>query len=127
MLAVEAVNGRLFAVGGLTDRGDTSDEIAVYDPKADKWGEGPKVPGIETNGNGIAACEWKGSLYLNGMDGTIYRRKPGAESFDIVGSLATPRLHHHLVPVRDGVVLAVAGASRAGHLKSVEAAFVATK
>lgn len=113
-------DGKLYVTGGLKSKGGITKEVAVFDPKSQNWSSAPEIPGFPMNGNGLAACATDKSLYISGMNGQVYRLNNEKDGWDVVGQLEQPRIHHRLLPVRHGVVLAVAGATREGHLRSVD-------
>ena len=118
-LEVIEFQNRIWLIGGLTLDGEISSKIHVFDPIAQQWSAGPDVPGMPANGNGIAAAVVGGSLVLAGMDGKVYRLNAESESWSESARLPTSRIHHRLIGDLDRMLI-IAGASRAGHLKSAE-------
>lgn len=118
-LEVIEFQNRIWLIGGLTPDGEISSKIHVFDPIAQQWSAGPDVPGMPANGNGIAAAVVSGSLVLAGMDGKVYRLNAESESWSESARLPTSRIHHRLIGDLDRMLI-IAGASRAGHLKSAE-------
>jgi N-acetylneuraminic acid mutarotase len=116
-----AADGKLYVFGGLLSAGGISHETNVFDFSSHAWSKGPSVPGTAMNGNGIAACAVGGRVYISGMDGNVYMTAPGSANWEVAGQLKTPRFHHRLLPLRPGVLLAVAGATHAGKLRTVDA------
>lgn len=119
-MMVTSCEDKLYVTGGLMSKGGISKEVDVFDTRTQKWTKGPEIPGMVMNGNGLAACQAEKSLYVSGMDGKVYRLNEAKGSWDVAGQLTPARIHHRLVPFRQGTVLAVAGASMQGHLKSVD-------
>jgi N-acetylneuraminic acid mutarotase len=119
-LAAAAVDGKVYAIGGLLSKGGISNETDVFDIESQTWSKGPAIPGMPMNGNGMAACTTEGRIYASGMDGNVYRLDPTGASWEVSGRLDTPRFHHRLLPLRPGTLLAIAGATRTGKLVSVD-------
>ena len=118
-LEVIEFQNRIWLIGGLTPDGEISSKIHVFDPNAKQWSAGPDVPGMSANGNGIAAAVVSGSLVLAGMDGKVYRLDAETGSWSESARLPTSRIHHRLIGDLDRMLI-IAGASRAGHLRSAE-------
>jgi N-acetylneuraminic acid mutarotase len=118
-LEVISYGGRVWLIGGLTPEDEISQQIHIFDPVSESWTHGPNVPGLEANGNGIAAAVVGESLVLAGMDGKIYRLRDDQKSWVDAGKLPSSRIHHRLIGDSDRL-LVIAGATRTGHLKSAE-------
>jgi len=71
-LALGGAHGKLYALGGMSKDG-VSQQVDIYDPQANRWSQGPDLPG---NGFAPAATSAQGSLYVSGIEGTIYRFNP---------------------------------------------------
>lgn len=118
-LEVIEFQGRIWLIGGLTPDGEISRKIHLFDPSKDSWSIGPDVPGMPSNGNGIAAAVAGDSLVVAGMDGKVYQLATDGTSWTESARLSASRIHHRLIGDTDRI-LVIAGASRAGHLKSAE-------
>jgi hypothetical protein len=125
-LAVAHWNGKLVAIGGLDDAGAVAQSCDFFDPVAGDWSEGPKLPGDGHAGFGVSAWNLDGKLYASGLSGVLFRLSDDGSNWEEVGRLAKPRFFHQLVPASGGGrarsrgLLAVGGASRAGHLADIE-------
>ncbi|WP_298859602.1 DUF4198 domain-containing protein [uncultured Gimesia sp.] len=119
-LSAAAHKGKIYAMGGIDVDGDISHEVNIYDTVTGKWITGPELPGNTMNGFGTSAWSFDGNLYVNGMDGGVYQLDQKNNSWKKAGSLATPRFFHRLLPDGNGGLIAIGGASRKGHLKSIE-------
>lgn len=126
-LAVAAHQGKVYAIGGMSEKGPSLD-VHVYDPATNAWTAGPAVPvsapggmsmGPTMNGFGCSAFDLNGTLYLSTMDGALSRLSDDGKSWLSAGKLETPRFFHRLLP-HGKELLAVGGASRGGHLDSIE-------
>ncbi|HEX3657845.1 MAG TPA: kelch repeat-containing protein [Pirellulales bacterium] len=118
-LAAEAAGGKLLVTGGLI-QGGISSQTDVFDLKSQTWSKGADIPGSKMNAIGMAACTQDGRIYVNGMDGTIYRLGQNGASWESVGKMQPPRFHHHLFALQPGVLLSVGGATRTGKVLAVE-------
>lgn len=120
-LAVAALDGKLYAIGGMTSENKPSRDVAVFDIASNKWSTGPELPGEKMNGFGSAALAVDGKLYATGMDGNVYLLSADGKSWNSLGKLAHPRFFHRLVDGGDKSLLAIAGASmQEGHFASTE-------
>lgn len=119
-LSAAAHEGKIYAMGGIDADGDISHEVDVYDTQTGKWSKGPELPGSTMNGFGTTAWSLGGQLYFSGMDGGVFQLDLKNNQWKQVGSLATPRFFHRLLPDGNGGLLAIGGASRKGHLKTIE-------
>ncbi len=119
-LSAAAYQGKIYAMGGIDADGDISHEVDIYSPETGQWTKGPELPGSTMNGFGTSAWSIGGKLYFSGMDGGVYQLDQKKQSWEKAGSLATPRFFHRLLPDGNGGLIAIGGASRKGHLKSIE-------
>lgn len=111
--------GRIWLIGGLTSDGEISKETHVFHTAAGTWSQGPDVPGMPANGNGIAAAVAGDSLVVAGMDGKVFQLNKDGSAWIQSARLPIARIHHRLIGHMDRV-LVIAGASRTGHLKSAD-------
>ena len=119
-LATGVWKGKLFALGGLDEKGKPSLRADFFDPQSGKWSPGPKLPGVGMAGFGASACNLDGNLYVCGLRGILYRLSDTGSAWEEAGKLETPRFFHQLVPGPHGSLLAVGGASMNGHLATIE-------
>lgn len=106
--------------GGLLAKGGISKEVDVFDPPSQQWSKGPEIPGMVMNGSGLAACSSGKSFYISGMDGKLYRLNAAKDGWDVPGKLSQPRILHRLLPDQPNRLLAVAGATMFGNIKTVD-------
>jgi hypothetical protein len=120
-LAAAQWQGKLVAIGGMTDESEVSPRVDFFDPATEKWTQGPDLPSSDMHGFGIAACYVSGSLYASGATGIVYRLADAGDAWEEVARLDTPRFFHRLVATPAGDILAVAGAAHGhGHVASIE-------
>jgi uncharacterized GH25 family protein len=119
-LAAGVWNGKLFALGGMNDKGKVSMQVDVFDPQSDTWTKGPSLPGAGMAGFGASAWNLDGELYVCGLRGTLYRLNDAGSAWEEAGRMETPRFFHQLVPAPHGGLVVVGGASQEGHLATIE-------
>lgn len=120
-LAMASWQGRVWVLGGMDDFGLIQQTVYSFDPETNSWQEGPKMPGDDMQGFGVAAWGLDSGLYVSGTDGTLYRLTDAAGQWEAVTELETPRFFHRIMPDNQGGLLAIAGASMMdGHLKEIE-------
>lgn len=107
----------IWMIGGLLQDGGISKKIHIFHPSDGSWAQGPELPGMPANGNGIAATVAGKDLILSCMDGKVYRLSQDQMSWDAVGQLSPSRIHHRLIGDTERV-LAIGGAAKSGHLNS---------
>jgi N-acetylneuraminic acid mutarotase len=112
--------GKLFALGGLDEKGEPSRRVDVFDTQSGKWSQGPTLPGLDMAGFGVSAWNLDGDLYVCGLPGVLYRLDTSGSAWGEAGKLETPRFFHQLVPGPHGSLLAVGGASENGHVATIE-------
>lgn len=119
-LAVGAVDGKVYAIGGLTEDGKVVKSVDIYDPEARTWSRGPDVPGSKRQGFAPSAFGVGGKLYVNGVDGQVLRLSGTGDRWEIAGKLAMPRLTHRLLPGIANDLLAVGGSSAGAPIQLIE-------
>jgi len=120
-LAVAAVPGRLYALGGLTSEGETSLRVDVLDLASGTWSAGPDLPDSPVKGFGLTAISVGDAVYVTGFSGGVHRLDPGADSWIEVARLAHPRMFARLVADEaSGRLLIVGGSGKGGHVRVIE-------
>jgi hypothetical protein len=118
-LAVGAVGGKIYAIGGLTEDGKVVNSVDIYDPATRTWSRGPDLPGSKRQGFAPSAFEAGGKLYACGADGQVLRLASG-DRWEVAGKLATPRVAHRLLPGIAHDLLAVGGSSAGSPIPTIE-------
>ena len=119
-LAAGAASGRIYALGGLTPDAGPVLRVDVLDVGTGMWSEGPDLPRAgDLQGFGVAAASHGDRVFVNQADGKVYALAADGESWELVATFDTARFMHRIVPVGDRV-LGVGGASRAGHLTTID-------
>ena len=117
-LSVAAVDGKVYAVGGLLESGGTDHSVSVFDPKSGKWSESVKLPGGRMNAFTPAVIAAGGKLYANPADGDLYRL--AGDKWEHVTAVKAARYVHRMVPLPGGKLLVIGGASKDGVRASCE-------
>src|SRR5262249_18196247 len=55
-LTMASHDGKAYVIAGMTEKGDMTLGVDVYDPAKDAWTKGPDIPGPKGNGFSAAAC-----------------------------------------------------------------------
>jgi hypothetical protein len=120
-LAVAPWNGKLVAIGGMDEHAKPSRRVDALDLAAGQWSELPALPRAQMAGFGVSAWNLAGRLIVSGADGKAYQLADDGGAWLPVGKLATGRFFHRLLPMGDGGLLAIGGASpEEGHLTTIE-------
>ncbi|MFO0938309.1 MAG: kelch repeat-containing protein [Gemmataceae bacterium] len=117
-LTAAAFDGKVYVICGLTEDGDTSHEINIYDPKTNSWSKGPDLPGEGMNGFTPAACVANNKLYVSPADGALY--KLTGDKWETCGKLEKGRWVHRMVTDGNGHLIVLGGASKGGNVSAVE-------
>lgn len=120
-LTAASHGGKVYVIAGLTDMGETSLAVNVYDPAKDTWATGPDIPGPQSNGFAPASCEVGGRLYVSTADGKLYRLSEKGDTWEPAGELKQPRYVHRMVAPSDNLLLVIGGASKTGNVALTEA------
>lgn len=118
-LTAAAHAGKLYVLGGLTEKGATVRTVDIYDPATGKWAEGPAFPEGDAHGFSPAACSANGMLYLAVGDGTVYGLSPKGDTWEKRFALKTPRIVGRLVTA-DNRLFMVGGAGKGTNVAEVE-------
>jgi hypothetical protein len=118
-LAVAPAGSRIAVIGGMCEDDGMTPATAFYDLASASWSKGPDLPG---SGFGMAAIAVEGRLFASGMDGQLLELAADGSAWQVVTTLAFPRFFHRLLPGADGELVALGGAGRGGHMRTVELA-----
>lgn len=115
-LAVTACAGKVYAIGGITRKGDISSRVDIYDIAAETWSRAEDLPGP---GFGAAAVPAGDSLYATDWKGGVHRLEADG-AWTTVADMHIPRFFHRLVAPGPDQLLAIAGASFGGKIRHME-------
>jgi hypothetical protein len=119
-LAAAQWQGKLVALGGMTEDHDISRRVNILDLERGEWSKLAKLPGEGMDGFGVSAWNLDGKLYASGTQESLYRLADDGQKWEAVLKLNPPRFFHRLLPGTDGTLLVVGGASEEGHLATIE-------
>jgi Kelch motif len=119
-LAVGAIEGKVYAIGGLSEAGKVVKAVDVFDPTVQTWSHGPDLPGSKRQGFAPSAFGVGGKLYVSGIDGQLLRLGSRKDCWEVVGKLAMPRLTHRLLPGIANDLLAVGGSALGAPISVIE-------
>ena len=119
-LAVSHWQGQLVVLGGIDSESEISFEVDLFNPETRQWTKGPKLPWQGMEAFGISAWNLGGQLFVSGLAESVFRLTDNGQSWSEATELKIPRFFHQLLPLNDHSLLAVAGASRRGHLTHIE-------
>lgn len=110
-LSTAAYDGKLYVVGGMTPNDGPVTKVAIYDPVADQWQEGPALSGSGMSGFGSSAFACGGRLYVSTMDGVLHRLNQDGQCWTSVGKSDNERFFHRMLPWGEERLLMVGGAN----------------
>lgn len=138
-VALAAHDNKLYVVGGMQDEGGPTTAVAVYDPRSDKWSEGPSLfvkpapevkegekpqrsmSGGKMAGFGASAFDTGGSLYVTTVQGNLQRLSADGSKWEVVKDNITPRFFHRLLPYSKQKLIVVGGSNMSiGKFEEVE-------
>lgn len=120
-LAVQLTGSKLYAIGGMNNEEEITNDVSILDTATGKWTEGPSLPKSKMGGFGFAAVAHEGRLFASGASGMLLELR-GNEWINVV-KLQYPRYFHRLVPGGAGKLFAIGGESSKG-AKAVPEAIV---
>ncbi|WP_031495042.1 hypothetical protein [Bryobacter aggregatus] len=107
-LIAAAHEGKVYVMGGFTDRSSISAEVNIYDPKTGEWSKGPEMPGGKEEAFAPAAVEHGQRLFVSIANGALYRL---GKQWEKVAE-TTPRIAHRMAS--DGTRIYVMGGAEKG-------------
>ncbi len=125
-LAAAAWQNKLYVLGGMQEQGSPTTSVAVYDPAADRWSEGPTLLGTPMDGFGCAAFACEGHLFATTMSGAIQRLSADGSRWESVGQLQHPRFFHRVLPWQKELVIVGGAHMSVGKIDALERVSVAT-
>ena len=116
-IALASVDGRLYAIGGMNEKGGPTTEVAYLDIEADTWKPAPPLSGKPMNGFGVAAWNLGSAIIATTSEGDIQRLTFGGQEWEVVGKTQDARFFHRLLPYGDSRFVALGGANMEQHSK----------
>ncbi|NNJ27422.1 hypothetical protein LzC2_35250 [Planctomycetes bacterium LzC2] len=90
--------GLIYHIGGMTPAGEPTRRVDIYDVATETWTSGPALNGDVMDGFGSAAYAMNGAVYATTLTGLVQRLTPGADAWEDLGELDSPRFFHRLLP-----------------------------
>lgn len=110
-LSVAAYQGKVFAIGGMQQRGGPTTRVDVFDIASQTWSRGPDLNGEGMDGFGNSSFAMGGHLYATTYSGALQRLDVGNGSWETLHRLERERFFHRLLPIDDDKLLTIGGAS----------------
>jgi N-acetylneuraminic acid mutarotase len=108
-LALAALDGRLYCIGGMDPRNEPSLAVDIYDTTSGAWTHGPSLPDGELKGFACSAMAHGGRIYVTAMKGDLWRLSMNGQAWETVGRLAQPRIAHRLVTAGNRQLIVLGG------------------
>src|SRR5262249_35411657 len=119
-LALAGWQGKLYCLGGMQEQGGPITAVAVFDPPANAWSEGPALLGTGMDGFGCSAFAAAGSLYATTMSGSVQRLSAEEQNWEFAGQLQHPRFFHRLLPWQNELIVVGGASMSAGKILPLE-------
>ncbi len=120
-VSLAASGGRLYVIGGMEESGSTTTKVAIFDPAAQTWSDGPTLLGTGMEGFGTSAFAVGDRLVVTTMSGSVQCLNKEASAWVFAGQTGEPRFFHRQLTTADGRILLVGGASmQTGKTNTVE-------
>jgi N-acetylneuraminic acid mutarotase len=110
-LAVGERQGKVYALGGMQEKGGPTTTTYVLDLATQKWSTGPKLPGEGLEGFGGAAVTCDGQLYASTYSGKIWRLADDGQSWQAASQLARPRFFERILSPGGSSLIILGGAN----------------
>lgn len=111
-LAVAVHDGKVYAIGGMQQKGGPTRNVNVYDPATGKWSTGPKLVGEDgLTGFGVSAFATGGRLFASTIKGDLQRLSADGKSWEVIRKTPTARFFHRMLPLDKQHLLIVGGAN----------------
>ena len=111
------MNGRIYAVGGMQQRGGPTTRVDQYDPDSREWSAAGHLldpvqegQGRGMEGFGTSAFALQGHLFVSSYSGQLQRLAESGTAWEIAGKLNEDRFFHRMLPYQRQLIL-VGGAS----------------
>jgi N-acetylneuraminic acid mutarotase len=119
-ISLAAYKGKLYAIGGMQEKGGPTTQTAVFDPATSTWSEGPALLGTGMDGFGTASFAVNDRLYVTTMSGSVQRLNSDGSAWEFVGQLNQPRFFHEMIPWQDSLVIVGGASMSVGKLEDLE-------
>jgi N-acetylneuraminic acid mutarotase len=108
-LAVGESRGKVYVLGGMDEKSESSTTTYVLDLASGKWSSGPKLPGEGLEGFGGAAVTCAGRLYATTYSGKLSVLSEDGHEWQSAGQLTGPRFFHRILNRGDASLIVIGG------------------
>ena len=108
-LSVAAHQGKVYAIGGMPQRGGPTTRVDVFDPATDKWSQGPSIQGEGMEGFGSSSFAAGGRLYVSTVAGNLQQLSKDGKSWKTIKKLERARFFHRMLRLGAERLLSVGG------------------
>ncbi|MDX1929794.1 MAG: hypothetical protein SFV81_24925 [Pirellulaceae bacterium] len=104
--------GKLFVIGGMSDKGGPTKAVSIYDPATQSWSEAAELIGEKAMA-GFGASGWSiaGKLIVTTYEGDIEQWDDDSKNWKILGKSNDARFFHRLLPITQENLIAIGGAN----------------
>ena len=111
-LSVGFQGDKLYAVGGMQQKGGPTTNVKVYDLRNKSWSDGPALPGSgRMAGFGSSCFNIGGKLIVSTYDGSVLQLNEDQSNWEKIHQLETGRFFHRLLPLASNKFILVGGAN----------------
>ncbi len=113
-LSVAVHGDRIYAVGGMQDRGGPTRKVSYFDTTKNAWAKGPELPPSDDGditGFGTTAFAVDGRIYVSTSTGTIVGLNSSGSQWEELAELEDARLFPRMVAFGDNKLVLVGGAN----------------
>ena len=130
-LTLAHLDGKLFVIGGMQQKGGPTTRVDVFDPASGKWSQAPGMidtradadRGKGMEGFGASAYTLGGRLIVSTYNGNVQVLEPGGGDWKIAARLEDDRFFHRMLPHENRLLLVGGASMRSGkrlHFEAVE-------
>lgn len=116
-IALAATHNRIFAIGGMNEKGGPTTDVELYDIESSEWKSAPALQGKPMNGFGAAAWNQGDAIIATTSEGDIQELTSEATHWEIIGKVQAPRFFHRLLPYSEGKLVALGGVNMHQQMK----------
>ena len=119
-LAVGAVDGKVYAIGGLTEDGKVVKSVDIYDIALGRGRTDPSCPAASARASRRRRLKREASCTSTGSTARCSGSATAGDRWEVAGKLVTPRLTHRLLPGIANDLLAVGGSVAGAPISIIE-------
>jgi N-acetylneuraminic acid mutarotase len=102
-------NDKIYVIGGMAQRGGPTNKVAIYDPAANTWSEGPDVPGDNMQGFGTSTFNVGGDMVVSTANGQILKLNEDGSDWVKLHQMESGRFFHRLVAIDNHRLVVLGG------------------